>query len=165
MAAMSTFATVAAVASAAMTAVGSIQQGQAQSAQQNFQAKVADRDAVIQEQNRVAAIQQGVEDERRLRSEQRYALSRNRAMRGQSGLDTSTGSALLVAEQDETSAMLNVLSQRYQTDLRARGYQLAQDDSRASAGAYRMGAKQSRTQGYIGAGSALLRGGYNVFRK
>jgi hypothetical protein len=149
---------VAALASAA----GALQQGQSQAAQQRFQAQVAERDATIAEQNRVAAIQQGVEDERRLRAQQRFALSRQRAATGQSGIDPSTGTPLLLNEQDETDAMLNVLTQRYQTELRARGYALGRDSATASANAYRMGARQSRMQGYTGAGTALLSGGYRV---
>jgi hypothetical protein len=157
-----TFLIASAVIGAATSAVGAIQQGQAQDAQARHQAALSDRQATIEEQNRVAALQQGAEDERRTRQQQRYVLAQRQAAAGQSGIDPGFGSPLLVGEQAEIDAELNALTTRYQSQLAARGYGLRAEGARADAGMFRAAGANARRAGYVGAGTALLSGAARV---
>lgn len=136
-------APVLAVMSAVMTAVSAIQQGEAAEEQAEYQAKVA-------ENNALAARQQAEFDERQHREKARLALSQQRARAAKSGV-LAEGSPLFFNADTGEEAEIGALNIRRGGQLRANDYQ-----SQAALGRFR--GASARQQGYMQAGSSLLGG-------
>lgn len=135
-------------AAATMKAIGSIRQGNAQSAAQEYNAQIADYNAGI-------VTQQSQENARRQRVANTKALGNIRASVGASGIEMD-GSPLDVIEESARTAELDALSIEQQGATQAWGYQ-------NSASLSRMNARNARKGGYWGAASALLGGAADAF--
>lgn len=127
-----------------ISAVGAIQQGQAAKQTANYNAALADRNAVI-------ATQQSAAHEEAQRKLDRRRMGAMRAGYSASGV-TPDGSPLDVLGDSIAEAELNALNIRYEGQLAAQGYT-------ESAGVSRRQGKQAEAAGYFNAGSALLTGG------
>lgn len=137
----------------AVSAVGAIQQGRAAEKAANYNAAIADRNAVV-------ATQQAAANEAAQRKIDRRRMGAMRAGYGASGV-TSDGSVLDVLGDSIAEAELNALNIRYEGDLAAQGYGDSAASSRASG-------KDARTAGYMQAGSSLLLGGskaYDIYER
>ncbi|TQV80770.1 hypothetical protein [Denitrobaculum tricleocarpae] len=129
--------------SAAVGALGAIQEARASSAASEFNAKIADNNAIIAEQNAAA-------DETRQRRAAGRQAAASRAAIGAAGV-TLEGSPMEVLEDQALEAELDALNIRYGGRLQASNY-------RSQAQLDRSAARSARTQGFLSAGSTLLRG-------
>lgn len=131
------------VASTAVSAGGAIYQGQQQKKAAEFNAQVAERNAV-------AAQNKAKYDEGIHRDRVKALLSKQRAIIGKSGLQLE-GSPLLALLDTTEQGELDALAIRHGGDVQAARY-------RSSATASRMQGSAARTGSYLKAGSTLLSG-------
>jgi hypothetical protein len=150
------------VAAAVVTAGGQIYSSQAEAAQLNYQAKVAN-------ENRKHELNAAADSRKRGELEQMRHWRRVAALQGQqraemgaAGLDLGFGSALDI--QDETLAMgfedSTLIEQN--TDKEVLGYHIRAANYKNQARAAKAGAKSAKISGYIGAASTLLGAGSQV---
>jgi len=147
-----TIALVGLAAGAAVSAMGSIQQGYATKQQADYNASVA-------EQNAAAIRQAAALDEDTSRKKSGRIQGAVRARAAASGVDLG-GSPLDVLADNASEAELEALTIRYRGDVEA-GRQ--ESEARLS----RARGKNAVTQGWIGAGAALLQGAtsaYNIYK-
>lgn len=146
-----------AIGGTAISAIGAIQSANAQSAAARYNAQIADRDAVVAEQNRKLALQTARIDAEDKRRDNRRVLARIRTQYGASGLSLA-GSPLDVLE--DTAVEQELDAQRVEFEGRARGREGAlqvlglQEDAALS----RAEASSAKTAGYIGAFGTALSG-------
>lgn len=133
-----------AMASAVVSAAGSIQQGKASR-------RMADYQAAVAENNAIAARQEAERAERELREKSRRQLSANRARFAKGGVLPEEGSPLLFNIETGEGGEIDALNLRREGEMRATGFQ-----SEAALGRYsgRVAQQQSR----IKATSSLLDG-------
>lgn len=129
------------------SAGGAIAQGQSGAAMANYNAKVA-------EQNAVTERQLGVLEEFRVRDDVRRALSGLQADNAASGFQL-TGTPLLIAAESAKAGELDALTARFGRQQRAHGYEAQAQLDRASGAA-------KQQAGLFGAASYLLSGGSRV---
>lgn len=130
-----------AAAGAVMTAVSAVQSGQAQKKASDYNAQVAENDAIARKQS--AAF-----EETRLRERQRQAMGMARANAAASG-NTMEGSALDLMAQSAQNAELDALAILYSG-------QVGANASRSQAAADRLQGGMAQTAGYMQAGTTLL---------
>lgn len=136
------------VAGTAMSALGAMSSAQAQSNAAKYNAQLAERNAQISRQQ--AAAQE--ERQRRQAYLQRGAA---RAAYGAAGVDLE-GSPLDILEQSALQAELDAQTIRWKGEVGAGGYE-------GEAGLNRARASSAMTSGYMGAGSAILMGGVQLY--
>lgn len=142
-----------AIAGAAMSAVGAISQGNAAKKSADYNAAIADRNAVV-------AQQQASANEEAQRKIDARRMGAARAGYGASGV-TSDGSVLDVLGDSIAEAELNALNIRYEGKLAAQGY----GDTAASQ---RAAGRNAQASGYMKAGASLLQGGskaYDIYQR
>lgn len=149
------------IASTAMTAVGTIMQGMQQSSNLEFQGKLAERDAAIQNQNIIIAGQQGEQRRKRMAREGRRARGSAIVGIAASGGQRS-GSALDVLEDIALEEELSLASVDYETKLQQRGMKISADTSLAEASARRMQAVAAKRAAFVSAGTQALSGGAKI---
>lgn len=135
---------IATVAGAAVSAVGAVRQGQAAKHQASYSAAVQEQQAA-HERNVAAA------KERDFRREQSTLQARRRAVLGTTGVETSTGSPLLQAE--DFAAEIELQARRIRAGGEVSATRLEQQ-----AELERAAGKSAAVAGYISAGGSLLRG-------
>ena len=146
---MCTGVEIALIAGAAVSTVGAIQQGQAANKQGKLQSGFLLQQAA-QEREQAAA------DESDFRKNQSRILAARRAAMGASGVDQSTGSPLLVAEDFAGEVELQALRIREGGEIRGtRAEQQAQ--------LQRLAGSQAQTGGFLRGGSLLLSGTGKAF--
>lgn len=136
-------------AGAVVSAVGSIYQGQAASAASGYNAQV-------DESNARASVQQGAEEERRVRVIGRKQQGQIRAAVGASGIQLD-GSALDVLQESSANAEADALNARHNGELKASAYQ-------KEAAGERFKSSTSSTAGYLGAASSILNAGASAYK-
>jgi len=141
---MSQIATGASIASGVIGAVGAIGQGQAANNQAEFQATVMRQQA---ERDR----QQAAADEEDYRRNASRLMASRRASQGAMGVESGTGSPLLVSEDFAGETELQALRIR-------NGGQVQADRLEQSADLTRRSGRNARTSGFTRAGSLLLSG-------
>ena len=129
---------------AVVSAVGAIRQGQAAGAAAEYNAQINQQNAVIAQQD--AAARAGQQER-----ENYLRLGAIRASQGKSGGVAGAGSVLDVLADTAAQGELEVQNILYQGDLRARGF-----ENTATLDEYN--ADNSRTSGYLKAGTELLSG-------
>jgi len=133
-----------AIAGAVIAAVGAIKQGQAQSAAASYNANIAAQNAVVSEQQGVAAVEAQRRDAAR-------SIGRMKALYGASGVQSDSGSPMDVLADSAASAELDALTTQYNYKLKGLGFM-------DQASLDRQNASNATTAGYINATSAVLRG-------
>ncbi|MGE5147403.1 MAG: hypothetical protein ACM3N5_11675 [Candidatus Eiseniibacteriota bacterium] len=134
---------IASIASAAASAAGAAAQGNAARAAANYNAAVARQNADIARANATA-------DAAKQERQGDLLAGRQRAATGASGI-TPQGSPLDVMADSALESELDALTTHYRGELQARSY--GQD-----AALQTMRGKEAQQAGYIGAGTALLKG-------
>lgn len=137
-----------AAAGAGLKAAGALQAGRAGYKSGMYNAAVSERNAQTTAADTAA-------EEMRIRREARLIAGEAIAGQGMSGLQLGTGSALEVLRESAINAELDVLTTR-------RKGASAAAAMRQDAVMSRMGAKQARTAGFIGAASALIGGASSI---
>lgn len=135
------------IASSGLQAVGNIQQANAESSAAQFNAQVAD-------QNENLALSQAKERQDRLRRSFAREQGALRAGFGKAGVSLE-GSPLEVLENSAREAALEIETAGFEGLLQARGF-------RNESTLERSRAKNAKTRGVIGAGTALLSGATNI---
>lgn len=136
------------VGSTLLGTFGALQQGKAASDAAKYNAEIQRQQAAQEEANAAArATEQGT------RTRQKVAATRAAAV--QSGLELD-GSVADILDVVETQGALEGLTSLYEGTLKARGL-------RASAALNDSNARNSRTAGFIGAGTSLLTGASKLY--
>lgn len=136
------------VAGAAASAFGTIQSGMAAQSSANYQAKVAENNALIAQQNADYAIKAGnakVAQEGQKSAERQAAIITGLAA---NGTDVNKGSALDVREGARKTGLLDEQTAANNAELQAYGYRTQKTSFEAQAGLERAQAEQAP----IGAG-------------
>lgn len=137
-------------AAAVTSAIGAVRQGQATAAAQDYNAKIAQQNALQ------AKLQGEAADAALARDQQRRAGAAVAAF-GAAGVDVGSGSPVDVLGDMARNATLDRLTQKYNYRLRGLGYsdQAALDQA---------GASNASTSGMLMAYGDLAQGGYGVAR-
>ncbi len=148
--------TVLAVAATAITAGGQLYQADAASEQAKYEAAIGNRNAEMEDRNRIDAISRGetqqIQHYRKLAQAMGEARVRNAGL----GLDTGFGSAAsleediaLIGYEDSAAISENTIKEVEGYDINAANY-------RSGAQAAKMRGKAAKTSGYISASSTIL---------
>jgi len=136
-------ALVTSIAGTAMSVYSQVEQGKSQNEWSQYNAAVAERDAL-------AAQQSAEYDAGEKRKETERLLGRQRALYGKAGV-TLEGSPLLLMEETASQGELDALMIEREGKLKAGNYQ-------SEAALSRMKGSSAQKAGYYGAGSSLLTG-------
>jgi len=148
-------------ASAAMAAYGSIQQGKAESANAKSQASAQRYNAEVQTQN--ANLQGAMASARELqvRRQTRQRLGNIEAGMAEGGGFGGTNAGVL--RQDAVNGEMDALDTRYSGILGARNSSLQAQEDIFQSKVSDVNAKNAKTAGYWGAGTALLKGASSIY--
>lgn len=148
--------TVLAVTAGVVTAGSQVYAGQAEANQQNYQAKIADRNAALEQQNITDANTRRNIDQMRLFRRVGQQLGEARASGASHGLDLNFGS--IADYQTDTMQVgfedSNILNTNY--DKEVKGYDINAANYRSEAQADRYKAKTAKTGSYLAAAGTLL---------
>ncbi len=147
--------TIAAV-SGGVGAIGSVMQGSSAAAGYSQQAEAAERNAGIAQTQARQAYDAGLQNElgqRRSASQQQADI---RASVAESGLDPSSGSALMLQQQSAENLEMDALTTRYQALLQGNSYEQQAAMDRYQAKALRASARDARASGRFGAATSIL---------
>lgn len=151
-----------AAAQGGMQMLGSIFGGYANAANAERSAKVADFNAkkFLENAGRIR-LESGLNEEAHRRAAKRV-LGEQRAAMFESGVQFS-GSSADVYGQSELDAELDALNIRYEGDQQARAQEMDAYSAMSEAAALRVSAKQYRRAAWIGAGTAALQTGAQLY--
>ena len=141
-----------------MSMYGMAQQASAQQDSMNYQAQIANNNAIIAKQNADTATAQG---EAQVQANQRKTASlvgAQRAALSANGIDANSGSALDVQSSASEMGQLDDLTIRYNAQQTARNYLIQGAGYTAQAGLDQMGAANAGAAGTVGMTSSLLGG-------
>lgn len=153
---------IAGVAGAGISAYGQIAGGQAAAANANYQAQVANNNAVIARQNAQWETQAGDVRATNQGLKTRAQVGAIKVAQAASGVDVNTGSAAQVSNAADELGMLDALTIRSDTARKAYGYEVAATGEDAKANLLRTQADQAQTAGIIGGIGSLLSGASTV---
>ncbi|MBQ8475708.1 hypothetical protein IJ531_01450 [bacterium] len=153
---------VAGVAGSAMGAVSSYNQGKTQKAQYEAEAKVAQKNAKIAQNNADQKRQEGIEAARTQRIKTLQAVGAQQTAIAANGIDISQGSALDLIEDTAAMGELDAITTRYNAESQAQSYEMQRDnfnnqtnlDIIAGQNAYKAGKLKAFGQGLETAGKA-----------
>lgn len=152
------FMAAATLGSAALGAYSIYRSGQAEAAQMEYQAQVAEVNRKVADEQARDALARGEQEQQRLAREAAYLRGVQRAKMSAMGLDLSFGSpadilrdTALLAAEDQATTMENAQRE-------AQGYRISARNYRSQGGAYRAGAANARTASYIDMASTILSG-------
>lgn len=138
-----------ALVAAGTQAVGSIVQGNAQSAAAKANARIAD-------QNRDIALQQAGAREDQVRRQSLGVLGAQYAGIAESGVDPGSGSAARALAQSATNAEYDALVTRYEGRMQALGFEREASLERARG-------RNARNAGYLNAATSILAGAAQAY--
>jgi hypothetical protein len=154
---MSFLPAVMAIASGAISAVGAISSANAQAAAADYNAKVDQRNRLLEDQNRRQALITADIDAQDKRKEQARTMGQIRAAYGASGLEMA-GSPLDVLEDSAIESSLDVQRTEYEGRAAARSSAIKMQGYSEDAVLQKMNAKASKTAGMISAFGYLAGG-------
>ncbi len=134
-----------------VSAIGSVQQGRAQES-------AANRQAAITEQQARREREIGELDARRREKENRALMARQRNIMGGSGIDISTGTALLLQADTARDA-------KFDENLIRAGAETRATRMRQQANETRRSGTSQRNSSYFRAGTTLLSTGGNIYAR
>ena len=114
---------VAGIAGGVVGGVSSYQQGKAQQAQYNYQAKVNEENARIAQENANVQRQQGIEEARLQRIKAASTIGSQKAAMAANGVDVTQGTSLDVIADTAAMGELDALQTQYNYEAKARGYE------------------------------------------
>lgn len=154
------------IAIAAATTAASVAyaaRSQAQAA--NYQSRVAANNAQIEEQNRVAAVQEGAAAESMQRTETGRRISSALAAQAANGIDVGFGSAQDVRQGMQLSGDLDAETIRYRAMRGSLGSRNTQAGLRADSKMYKAQATNAYVGGALDIGSSFLSTANSVQRR
>lgn len=146
------------LAATALQSMGSLTGGFSQASQLDQQARAADYNATVAGMQADSAYAAGVERENLQRRNAATFLGESRAALGESGFDSSSGSALDVQLQNVRNAEMDALQIRYEGVLQGQGYESEERMSRYQAATLRGQARNTRKAAVFSAATSALMG-------
>lgn len=123
----------------------------------NQQKKMADYNAAVSENNAEMAENKAAYDAKMHNQEVRRILATQRGLYGKSGVDSSSGSPLLVMNDTVKQGAMDALAIRY-------GGDIAAAQQRSQANLYKMQGNNAMMSGGISAGTSLLSGALKLIK-
>jgi len=152
-----------AAAGGIVSGIGSLFQGQAQSAMYNYQAGVAQANATIAKQNATYAEQVGGVEAQESGMRTRAQVGATRAAFGSSNVEGGSQNRVLASETEIGQQGEGIV--RANAAKRAYGFQVGAAEDTAQTGAYKTSAATSITSGDIGAVTSIIGGAGGVSSK
>lgn len=149
--------------STVMGAAGAIQQGRAEQASANYNAKVMDMNAKIAERQARDAIERGQMEEQQQRMKTSQIIGQQRAAMAANGVDLGYGSPLDTLVDTATMGELDALTIRANTYREERDIRQQGLNSTAQASALRAGGANAARGGFMGAFGTVLGGGARAY--
>lgn len=146
------------VAGTLVSAAGAISSGVQASAAANQQARAAEYNSTLSENQATQAFASGVQRESAQRRSAAQTLGEQRAALGASGVDATGGSALDVQLQSTRNAELDALQTRYEGVLTGQNYQSQAAMGQYQADTLRASGNAARRNSYMTAAGTLLSG-------
>lgn len=146
------------IGAAGLGAVGSIEQGNATSAADKYNAQIAANNAIIATQSANYAGAAGTAQAEQAGLQSRAKLGALVANEGASGVDINSGSNLQVQSSARELGELNAITIRSNAARTAYGYQVQGANDTAESTLDSMAANNATTAGEIGAASSVLGG-------
>ena len=115
--------TVTGIATGVVGGVSAYQQGKAQQAQYNYQAKVNEENAKIAQENANVQRQQGIEEARLQRIKAASTIGAQKTAMAANGVDVTQGTAVDVISDTAAMGELDALQTQYNYEMKARGYE------------------------------------------
>jgi hypothetical protein len=147
---------------AGISAIGAVRQGEAQSAEANYQAQVAQNNQVIAQQNAAYATSAGERQTYDVGLQQRARAGSIRAGIAANNLDVNTGSAAEVRASQAQMGQVAEETTKANAALTAYGYRTQGTSFGAEAQLKRAEAPQDVTAGFLSGGGLLLSGASNA---
>lgn len=144
------------VVGAGVSALGTIEQGQATANAANYQAEVANNDAVIAQQNATYAEKAGAAQTQQESMKNAAVAGSIKAGLAANGVDVNTGSASDVELSQRETGQLDTETTNNNALLTAYGYRTQATNFTAQAGLYQSEAEQAPIGADIGAAGGLL---------
>lgn len=146
----------AALAGTAMSAYGSIRQGEAGAEAARTRGAIAQRDAIIAEQNAQYATAIGSRNAADISMKNAGRLARVKASQAANGIDVNSGSAVDVQVSEREMGILDAETAMANATAQAYGYEDVAATRRARSQIDYSTSGESLTAGYLGAGGTLL---------
>ena len=141
---------------------GSIDQGKQAANQAQFQAQVAQNNAIIAGQQRDRAIKTAASNEEDYRREQSSIFGSRNALLGKTGVQRGAGSPLAVSTDFAGESELNALRLRNEGDVNANRLQQSVLNKQSQAGLFATKARNERTNTFTRAGGELFSGAFKT---
>lgn len=138
-------------ASTTLGVIGSIQQGKAQAASYEYQAKVAEQNEKIAKNNAAMERQTGLEEARLQRIKTLQAVGSQKTALAANGVDVSYGSSLDIIEDTAMLGELDALTIQYNAEKSARNYDTKAQNFYNDAILSRYAASNAKTSSKINA--------------
>lgn len=149
---------VAGIAGGVVGGVSSYQQGKAQQAQYNYQAKVNEENAKIAQENANVQRQQGIEEARLQRIKAASTIGSQKTAMAANGVDITQGTAVDVIADAAAMGELDALQTQYNYEMKARSYEAQAGNFQNQANLDVISGKNAYTAGKIGAVQSGLTG-------
>ena len=152
------------IGSTLLGAAGQIQQGKAQAAANNYNAKVSEMNAQISERRARDALERGALEEQQKRRETQALLGKQKAAMAANGVDLTFGSPLDTIVDSAVLGELDALTIRKNSQREEYDYRVQATNQRAQK-TLQEGAAQSALSGsYLGAAGTVLGGVGNAYK-
>lgn len=142
---------VAGIAGGVVGGVSSYQQGKAQQAQYDYQAKVNEENAKIAQENAKVQRQQGIEEARLQRIKAASTIGSQKTAMAANGVDVTQGTAVDVIADTAAIGELDALQTQYNYEMKARGYEAQAGNFQNQANLDVISGKNAYTAGKVGA--------------
>ena len=153
-----------ALVGAGVSAMGMMQQGKFQQSQANYQAGIAQNNAIIAGQQRDRAILEAKAREGDYTYEEAARMGKRFSLLGDTGTQRTTGSPLAVSSDYAGETQLNALRIRNQGAVEANRLEQEIMNQQAQAGLFQAQGQQARTSSYYKAGGELFAGGAGIMK-
>jgi hypothetical protein len=153
------------VAGAGISAIGAYDQGQAASANAQYQAQVARNNAAIAGQNETWTSASGAAEEAAQGMKTRARVGSIKAAQGANNIDPNTGSATSTSTAAREVGDLDAMTIRSNTARKAYGYAVEAESDTAQSQLLEQEGSQAKTAGDLSAAGTLLSGVSSVGSK
>lgn len=151
-----------------ISVMGQVQQGKQAANQAQFQAQVAQNDAIIAGQQRDRAIKTAASNEEDYRRQQSDVMGQRFSLFGNTGVQRGAGAPLAVSRDFAGETELQALRLRNEGDVNANRLQQSVLNAQSQAGLFATKARNERTNTFTRAGGELFSGAFKTassFRK
>lgn len=146
----------------AMGAYGTYQQGQQQKAQAEYQAAVANNNAIIAERQAQDSLDRGRVEEQQHRLKVAQMKGTQRSALAASGVQVDSGSALDVVADTAMMGEFDALTIRNNAEREAYAYRVQGSNYQAESGLYSLAGRNAARNGSFGAATTLLGGAAQI---